>query len=647
MFDLFRSRDKVVRLMLGGILVVVSLSMLTYLVPSFNTGSSATDQVVAEVGDDVITVPMVTKLVQAATRQSRIPQGMLQRWVPSVVDGMIIQRAMAYEAERLGFRVNDEEVREGIKSRLPQLFPDGQFAGVQAYADFLAQQNMTTQEFESELRRLLLIERFQNVALEGTVVTQAEIEQEFRQKSEKIKVEYVRVTADKYKAEAQPSVTELQDYFKANAAKYQTGEKRNLAILVADPAKIEASLTATDAELQQVYNQNKEAFRTPERVRVRHILLKTTGKPAADEPKIKAQAEDVLKQLKSGAEFGALAKKYSEDTSSANNPKGAGELTDWVARGQMVKPFEEAAFTLKPNQLSDLVKTEYGYHIVQVLAHEDARLRPFDEVKADLASQYKKIRVNNILQAVSDRVPADLKKDPSHPEKVAAQYNMELFRENGVAQGQTLPEIGASPDFEQAISGLKTGEASAAVTVQSNKLAVAVLTGVVPSRTNTFEEVQGQIRDSMVQARSNAALQRHGQELAAAAKQAGGLAAAAKAAGLEVKTSEEFTRSGTITGIGPATYLAEAFGKPDGTVVGPLNLPDGTLIARVVARSQADLSQLAAQRSQIRDEIKSRKAKDRETLFEEGVRDAMKKSGKLKVHESVIQRLINSYGSAS
>ena len=130
-------------------------------------------------------------------------------------------------------------------------------------------------------------------------------------------------------------------------------------------------------KFSEYYNSHKDQYRTPERVHARHILLSTTNKPKDEIPKIQAKAEDLLKQIRGGADFAQLAQKNSEDPGSA--AKG-GDL-GWVVRGQMVKNFEDTVFALKPKEVSNVMTTEYGFHIIQVLEKEPARLRPLDEVK--------------------------------------------------------------------------------------------------------------------------------------------------------------------------------------------------------------------------------------------------------------------------
>src|SRR6185369_9086354 len=141
MFDLFRSRDKAVRILLGGLLVLVALSMLTYLVPSYSNGASASDVVVADIGNDVLTLPEVQRQIQNTLKGRQLPPEILPNFIPQIVDQMITERALAYEAERLGFVVTDEQVADAIHQLVPSLFPDGKFIGREMYANFLAQQN--------------------------------------------------------------------------------------------------------------------------------------------------------------------------------------------------------------------------------------------------------------------------------------------------------------------------------------------------------------------------------------------------------------------------------------------------------------------------------------------------------------------------
>ncbi|HYW43742.1 MAG TPA: peptidyl-prolyl cis-trans isomerase [Bryobacteraceae bacterium] len=643
MFDLFRSRDKAVRILLGALLLVVALSMLTYLVPSYNTGASLNDTVVAEVGKEPIGLVEVQRLIQNTMRGRQLPPDILPNFIPQMVDNMISDRALAYEAQKLGFEVTDAEVADAIRQFAPSLFPDGKFVGTDMYAGFLQQQNLTIAEFEADVKRQLLISRMRDVALEGTIVTPFEIEQEYRKKNEKVKIEYVKISSDKYKAEVQPSAADMQAYFKTNAARYTVPEKRNLAILIADQAKLEQTVTIPDAGLQRAYTQNLNQYRMPETVKMEHVLLMTQGKPSSDEPAIKAKADDLLKQVRANANFADLVKKYSEDPGASSN-QGVYEVQ---RDSQMMPEFKEAAFRLKPGE-SEVVKTAYGYHVVKVIQHDQPRVKPFEEVKGEIASQLKKQRVNDLMEQVSDKAPGLLQKDPMHPEKVAADLNIQLVRADNYESGKPLPDVGPSPDFDQALTGLKKGEVSQPVAIQGNKIVLAVVTDVIPPRPMTFEEAQSQVRDAMVQNRLATAVQDHAKELMDKAKAMGDdLAKAAKAMGLEVKTSAEFTRSGSVEGLGSASYFQEAFGRPDGSLIGPVSVTDATVIGKVVAHLAPDMSKLPEERASIRDELKSQKAQNRYALFQSGITDLLVKQGVIKYHQDVINRLITSYKTSS
>jgi peptidyl-prolyl cis-trans isomerase D len=639
MFDLFRSRDKAVRILLGALLVVVGFSMLTYLIPSYNSGSGGGDEVIAKVAGENIPLTYIQQLIQATMRGRQLPPEVLPNYIPEIVNNVVTDRALAYEAQKMGLQVSDQQIQQAIQQMMPSLFPDGKFVGKEAYAALLAQQNMTIPEFEADLRRQLLITRLRDIAIEGTVVTQQEIEAEYRKNNEQVRIAFVKISPDAYKSEVQVTPEDMQNYFKANIARYTIPERRNLVVLIADQNKLQQTINPTDEQLRVAYSQNLAQFRTPETVKVRHILLKTQGKPAADDAKIKAQAEDILKQVKAGANFGDLVKKYSEDTASVPN----GGVYSVQRNGQMVPEFENAAFSLKPGE-STLIKTTYGYHILQVMQHDPARIKPFEEVKTELAAQWKKQKVNDVMQQISDKAQTMLQKDPSHPEKVAAELNMQLVKADNVESGKPLAEIGSNPDFDQAVFGLKKGEVSPAVALAGDKLAVAECTDVIPSRPATLDEVKNQVHDAIVQNRLAVLVQKHSQELVDKAKSMGGdLAKAAKSMGLDVKTSEDFTRSGTVKDLGSAAYVQEAFGRPAGSIFGPIATPDSTVVAQVVAHIQPDMSKLAEQRASIRDELKGQKARDRNSLFEAGVRDELARQGKVKIYQDVVNRLITSY----
>lgn len=640
MFDLFRSRSKAVRYLLGAMLLMVAVMMVITLIPGYSTGGGTDPQVVAEIGGEALTLNQVQLFVQAQIQNRSIPREMAAVLVPQVADEMIMSYAVAYQSERMGFQVSEADLAGAIRSSLPQLFEGDRFAGEQAYAATLAQQNMSIQQFESTLRKQLLVSKLRSLVIEGIVVSPQDVVSEFHRKNDKVKIEYVAISPAKYLSEVVVKPEEIQDYFGKNRTGFQIPEKRSARVVIIDEAKVSQSVTVPDSELRQAYELNKDAYRLPERVRVRHILLKTTDKPKTEVDKLKARAEELVKQIRQGADFADLARKNSEDPASA--VKG-GDL-DWIGRGQTVKAFEETAFTLKPKETSNVITTEYGFHVLQVLEKQEAKLRPFEEVKAQLAEERKKQLVYGTVQTLSDQARAALGKDPQAAEKVARDLNLEVARADKIGPGDLIPTIGVSRDLEDAIASLRKGEVSPIVLVGPNKLAVAVVTEVFPAHQAELAEVEGQIRERLTAQRAGQVVEERAREVLEKAKSMNGdLKKAAQSAGLDWKETPEFSRDGAAEGLGAAQYVQEAFVRAPGTVFGPVTVEDRKFVCKVTARNPGDPSLLETQRSDIAQQLRERQMRERAEVFGTALRERLIKEGKIKVHQDVINRLVSSY----
>ena len=642
MFDLFRSRAKAVRYLLGGLLMLVAISMVVTLIPGFGTNGSSRDQIVAEIGKEVISLREVQLEVQRAQRNKAFQPEMAQVYVPQIVDRMITDRAFAYEAGRQGFQVTEADLALAIRASIPQLYQDGNFVGKEVYAGFLAQQNLSIPEFEAAIRRQLLAMKLQGLAVEGVIVTSAEIEQEFRRRNDKVKLEYIALTAAKYRSQVSVSPEEIRAYFEKNRSAYQSPEKRGFAMLVIDEAKVGQKMTVPEGELRRMYEARKEEFRIPERVKVRHILLKTTGKPAEEIPKLQARAEELLKQIKAGADLGELARKNSEDTGSAS--KG-GDL-GWIVRGQTVKAFEETAFSQKPKQISNVVKTEYGFHILQVLEKEDARLKPFEEVKDQLAQERKRQAVFETMQRLADQAHDELAKTPLEAEQIGRRLDIQYVKVGKIGYSDPIPEIGASKEVMEAVGSLQKGQVTPVIQAQGNKLVVAVLTDIFPAAPSELAEVEKEIKDQLLSEKATQLLQQRAREAFDKAKSLNGdLKKVAQAMGLEVKTTQDFGADGAADGIGQASMISDAFTQPVGAVLGPVAAGEQQIVYKVASKTPPDLSKLAEQRNDLVSALKSRKANSRMELFEDSLRAALIRQGKVKIHQDVINRLVGSYRS--
>ena len=267
----------------------------------------------------------------------------MEIYLPQFVEQMVSERAALYEANRLGITATDDEALSSIVANYPQFFPNGSLASKDQFEAALAQQGITLQDVVDEARDQVILRKMQSAVLGSIVVTPKDIEDEFRKKYEKLKIQYIAFPPAKFRDQAKPTDEEVRKFYDSNKASFAQPEKLAYQVVVLDQDKVAATINVTDEQLRAAYSNALDNFRMPERVHARHILLKTDGKSDAEKKALKAKAEDLLKQLKNGADFAELAKKNSEDGS-----KEQGGDLGWFVRNQMVPEFDSVAFTLKP-----------------------------------------------------------------------------------------------------------------------------------------------------------------------------------------------------------------------------------------------------------------------------------------------------------
>jgi peptidyl-prolyl cis-trans isomerase D len=617
---------------------LVALSMVAYLVPGGpGSGATTNEAVIAEVCDSKITLREVQMQLQSALKNKSFPMQMIQNYIPEFVNQFVAERATACQANDMGIRVSEEEVANAIKSMLPNIFQGG--FNKELYAGFLSQQGLTIPEFETNVRKQMQLVKLRNLVMEGLIVTADEIEGEYKRRNEKIKVEYVTFAADKFKGQVNLTPADVQTYFNANRDRFKTEEKRSFDLLVAAEDKIGATIDVSENTLRQVYASAGDRWRSGERVHVRHILFKTTEKSDADVKAIEAKAAGVLQQIKGGADFAKLATEHSDDPGS----KAKGGDLDWVVKGQTVANFEASAFSLKKNEISNLVKTEYGYHILQVLDREEPKVKTFEDVKAELAVEMRRQQVQARMEQAAEQARAELAKAPKNAAAIAAKYNLNHYTVQEARPSDPLQEIGVNQDFSSAVFSLQPGGVSNGIIIGNNKIAIAVLQGITPIRNAELTEVENGIRAQLTEQKAFEIMSAKAKEVDGMVKAGGDLKAIAKAVGGEVKTSDEFTRDGNIQAVGSATYFSDLFEKPAGSLSGPHNISGQVAVARLVSKTDADMSKLATERANLITGIKGRKAQERKDLFEDGLVNRLIEKGKIKINQDIIRRMIDSY----
>ena len=640
MFDLFRSREKSVRILLGALLVLVAASMLVYLIPGGPGGPSVSGQnVVAAVGDDSITTMDVQRAVQRITQgQANLPKGIIAMYVPSIVNQLIEAKAMAYKAREMGIRISDQELGDAIEAEFaPEL--GGKF-DMKIYQMVLSQQDMTPADFEKQRRDMMLAARLENIEMRSLFVSDEDARKEYQRKNLKVGLQYIEFESKNFDAKVNKDPAAVKSYFDKNRGQFRIPEKRSIELITGSNADFIQSAQVSDAQLQQQYQDNLDSYRTPERVKVRHILIKTEGKPKDEVPKLKAKAEDILKQLQHGADFAELAKKNSEDPGSAE--KG-GEL-GWIVRGQTVPNFEKAAFSLKPGDLSGVIETEYGFHIIQVEDKQAAHTQTFDEVKPQLLLDAKKQVAADDLRKAIDAAHAEIAKSPGQAESIANKYHLKFFKLDNVTNGAPLPEVNTQPEVGNAIFSTPKGSVTDVVSLDTQgKDAFAVVTGVSPSRNAEFSEVEGEVLQRYTSAEAERLAEEAANSAAARARKGESLEAIAKSYGVSVKTAAPFTIDGAAEGIGAATLLSAAFKGNVGDIVGPVAAQSGQFVCKVSEKIPADMSQFAKSKESIVASLTQQRQTAQGALFRDSVVTELRRRGKIKMNEAALNRLVSSY----
>jgi len=646
MFDLFRSRAKAVRYLLGAILLVVAFSMVVTLVPGFvgSAYDSSANPVLAEVGNDTITAREAQLWVAQEMRNGNIPNELAGTYVPLVVDQMIAQRAVADYARRMGFEVGDSEVAFTVESLVPSLFQGGQFIGSEYYSQYLSQMGFTIPQFEDNIRKERQQFKLTHMAREAVVVSDKEIEAEYRRQNNKIRLDYVSINPAPFRSQVSATQDDLQAYYQAHQSEYQLPEQRDVQLILIEESSVSASATIPESQLRQAYASQLDRFQTEERVRVRHILFDTTNKTDEEKQQAEQKAEEVLQQLRDGADFEELAREYSEDVGTAAS---GGEL-GWVTRGQLVSSFASAAFALAPGQISDVVATEYGYHIIQLEEKQGAQVQSFEEVRGQLEQELSRQFVYDRMQDLADTVERELTAAPSTAAQIAQKHGLEFRELSRFTKDDSIPALSSNTEALNLLASLGQGQVTPVMQGGETTLAVGTVTAVYPARPSEFSEVEDRVRTAVIQEKAADLARQKAAELEEYLKTAPeDLAGAARSVGLEMGTSDPIALNEPAGELGSGFYYQEAFDSPVGAVLGPINTGAQAFYVKVIEKTEADMSGLPAQRQTILNGLRGDKRQLRIQLLNDGILNRMTERGEVKINQDAIDNLVSAYRSTS
>jgi peptidyl-prolyl cis-trans isomerase D len=634
-----RNREAVKKYLLIFFLSIVSIGMVITLAP-IPTGdtSRVESNVLASMGGSNITTADLQRTIQTRYRNS--PQMNESRMIPmlagSLLDEMVLQRALLSQAKKMGIEVSDRELGQTLQS-IPWLTQNGSFIGMDRYQDVIYQQTgMSVPEFETELRDKLSQDKIRGVVTDGVGVPPQEVRQEFQHRNAKAKIEYVLFDPAQFIKAVRVSPEALEAFFKREPDRYKLPEQRKVRYVLIDPDHVKGQVKVTDEEARQYYTQHLSDYRISDRVKVAHILFKTAGKAPAEAATIEKKARDVLNQIKGGTNFADLAKKYSEDTSASDG----GEI-GWVVRGQTVKEFEDTAFSMKPGQVSDLVKTVYGIHILKLEDKQTAHLQSFGEVKDSILVELEKQRVADAQEKLADDLLSRLRLKPDAFEDVVRNAGLEPQMSPLFRYGQAVADLGSGDAFENLAFQLHKGEVGTPISVPKGQ-AIIQLADIVPEHAPTLEEVRTRAEEDYRAEQSKVLAEDKAKQFAAQVK-TGDFAKIAKADGLTAKESKDFTQQDSIEGVGSGSQLSAAFTLNPGQTSDVISLRANSVVFRVVSHTPANDAEFASQRDRIAEELLDRKRSLAFELYRQNLKLQLMQSGELKMNAGTLKQFIALY----
>lgn len=571
------------------------------------------------------------RVAQRQLQQQRLPDFAMPFIIQRVGQGMIQQAVLLQEADRMGLKATDDDVRQLLRTgQFGQvLFPKGQYIGDDHYAS-LIQDNfgMSRQDFEGQLKKEILINRLRALVTGGLTVPDDEVRKTYREQATKIKFDYAVLSADTLRQQINPTDDELRAFFKQNAARYATAvpEKRKLQYIAFGEAQTPGGTPqVSQQEIQQYYSQHQAEYQVPEQAKVRHILVKAG--PGSDDAAAREKAAAILKRIRAGANFADEAKKNSDDPGSKEQ---GGELGP-LKRGATVPEFDKAAFSLPVGQVSDLVKTQFGYHILQVEERQTAHTRSLDEVRPIIEATLVRQKEAQAQSAFAQQLAAEAQK--SSLQKVADAHHLSVVTTDYLEQGAIIPGLAdGSKMLEQAFAARVGAAPQAASTGDGYGLFQVV--DVKAPHAPAFEEYKTRLLDEYREQQLPQLLASKTNALADRAHAENDLVKAAKEFGATVKSSDLVGRDGQVPDVGQMASAAPAlFDLSQGQISGPVNTGRSGIVARVVEKQEPSADEIAKNLEPTREQVLDQRREEIFAVFVSNLQAQYQKQGRILVNK--------------
>jgi peptidyl-prolyl cis-trans isomerase D len=620
------------------------VTMVIFLVPGIFQDQSASGDTYASIryagilgrylpAEDKISLTDVQATVQRMARGQQIPDMLMPYYQQQAAQGLIQQHILIEEAHRLGITATSDDVRHYLHTGPvgAVLFPDGKYIGDAQYAELISEQlHESVDKFESDVRDQIISDRLRDLITGGVTISDAEVRDAYTKQATKIKFDYAVLSSDDLRKTINPTDTELQAFFTQNAAKYRDAdpESRKIAwIGFTDNDLPGGKPQITDAEVQQYYTQNQATYNVDAQVKVRHILISVdpNAGPAADAA-AKAKAQGILDQLRkdNGKDFAELAKKYSDDPGSKDQ---GGEL-GWLKHGATVPEFDQTAFAQKPGQISDLVRTRFGYHIIQTEDKQEAHVKPLSEVRSSIVDILTKQRDAQAEQAFAQQLAAEAQK--TSLAQAAAAHHLRVTTSDFVTAGSTLPGMSDSSKLLAAAFTAQKGGAPQVADIGGGSYAVFQVADIDPAHTPTFDEYKSHVLDDFRDQQVTSLLARKVNELADRAHAENDLAKAAKEVGATMKTSDLVGRDQQVPDLGSlATAAPSLFDLNAGQISTAINNGTTGVVAEIVDKQAPSAEDIAKNLDSQRETLLAQRREEMYGVFVSDLVESYEKAGRV------------------
>jgi peptidyl-prolyl cis-trans isomerase D len=647
MIRFLQSKDnRLVKALFVVIIAAASVSMVVYLIPGLTAGGGISANTYAVIyphwysrffaSGETISQEKVSQQARQQLQQ-RNPQYasnpmIVNLFEQQVGQQLVQQQILLAEAEKLGITANSDDVNNFLhQGQAGQvLFPNGKFIGQDQYTSLIATRfDMSVPDFEESVRHDIIIQRLRAYVTAGVTVGEKEAREQYIKEGTKIKFQYAVISSDDIRKSIDPTDAELETFFKKNASRYANAvpEQRTIEYFAFTPNDVPGGVQQpTQQEIQAYYNAHKSEYSVPEQAKARHILIQLA--PNADakaDAAAKAKAEDVLKQLQKGGNWAELAKKDSDDPGSKDN---GGEL-GFARRGMMVPQFDNAIFSQKIGDIK-IIKTQYGYHVVQVEERTAAHAQDLNEVLPTIQATLMRQKSTAAQDSFAKALTSEAIKNGL--EKTAAAHHLQVVTTPPVNQQGVIPAL---PDGAQLIS--RAFAAKPADPPQSaptgEGYAVFKVKDVIPAHAPTFADWKSHVLDDYKNEQVPALLSQKTAELAAKAKAENDLAKAAKEVGATVKTSDLVDQRGQVPDFGAVGQVApQLFDMTPGAISGPINAGRTGVVAKLMDKQQPSDADLAKNLDQTKDQILDEKRQEAFQVFASNVISEYKKKNLVRVN---------------